>query len=320
MILTDYLTAESNRQWQWAKQAGVNHAVIRLPETADFDLTSAEHWRDLCDRYLAGGLRPLVVEPLPNCLHDHIKTGDARRDASIDTLLRMFPIMEQMEITTLCVNFMAHVGWCRTSNVIEERGGALVTGFDQNAYIPASDAAITESQLWDNLTYFLKAVVPTAERHGIKLALHPDDPPVIQLGGISRILTSVDNIQRALELVPSECLGVTLCQGSYAAMGEDVCRAIARFGDRGKLFFVHFRDIRGQPGNFRETFHDNGQTDMAEVIRAYRRCDYRGPVRVDHVPTMAGEDNSNAGYASVGRLFAIGYLKGLLDACRYAYD
>lgn len=102
-------------------------------------------------------------------------------------------------------------------------------------------------------------------------------------------------------------------------MGEDICAAIRQFAGQDKLFFVHFRDILGTREQFRETFHDNGQTDMAAALRCYQVVGYHGPVRVDHVPTMAGEENAQPGYASVGRLYALGCLKGLLEGIGYLY-
>jgi mannonate dehydratase len=156
--------------------------------------------------------------------------------------------------------------------------------------------------------------MPHAEKHQIRIALHPDDPPIAPLGSISRILVSLANIQRAISLVPGDHLGVTFCQATYAAMGEDVAEAATTLALAKKIFFIHFRDIRGSKTDFHETFHDNGQTDMARMVRLYHDLGLSVPVRVDHVPTMAGETNQTPGYATVGRLFAIGYLKGLLDA------
>ena len=156
-----------------------------------------------------------------------------------------------------------------------------------------------------------RAIVPVAEEAGVRLALHPDDPPVPEIRGVSRILTSADAMERAVNLVPSPNMGITMCQGSFQAMGEDVVECIRRFGDR--INFVHFRDTRGDKYRFHETFHDNGPTDMAAAVRAYRDIGYHGYVRVDHVPAMAGEDVEHPGYGSVGRLFAIGYLRGLME-------
>lgn len=319
MILTDYLLPTPSLQWDYARQVGVRHAVIRLPEDGTFDEGDPAHWQSLIARYTQRGFTPLVVEPMPNRLHDSIKAGDQHRDANIDQVINMLAAMQGTGITTICTNFMAHIGWYRTQNAIPERGGALVTGFDQAEVPDTVRASLTAGQVWANLTYFLRAVAPAAEHYGFRIALHPDDPPVPMLMGVARVLTSPENIQRALDIAASPNVGVTLCQGTYSAMGADVCAAITRFAVQDKLFFVHFRDIRGTRERFHETFHDNGQTDMAAAIRAYRDVGYAGPVRVDHVPTMAGEENTAPGYASVGRLFALGYLKGLLEGLGYPY-
>ncbi len=313
MILTDYLLCQKSIQWQYAKQMGIDHAVIRLPEDNQFDLNDKTHWETIYKRFRDEGLKPIVIEPMPEALHAHIKTGDERRDECIDKVIGMLPIMDALDIRTICFNFMAHIGWYRSSSDIKERGGALVTGFDIDEFKAEDDFIITEKQLWDNLAYFLNAVVPYAEKYNIRLALHPDDPPVPRLGGVSRILTSSENISKAIHIVRSDNLGITMCQATYAAMGENLEEAIPAFARDGKLFFAHFRDISGNKYKFRETFHDNGQTDMAKIIRIYDKCSCHVPIRVDHVPTMAGEDNNTPGYAIAGRLYAIGYLKGLMD-------
>jgi mannonate dehydratase len=316
MILTDLLNPRYDISWDYAVQAGISHGVIRLPEDEDFSLTDFSHWKNLYDRFQAHGITPLVLEPMPNRIHEHIKRGDDLRDAGIDQVIRFLPIMARLNIRIICMNFMAYTGWFRSRTNIPERGGALVSGFHEDDVPDKEPLRITQAELWDNLLYFLKAVVPWAEKNGVALALHPDDPPVERLGDVERILTSPGAIERAINLVPSDMVGVTLCQGCYAAMGEDVCRIIRDFSGKKKLFFVHFRDIRGSRGDFHETFHDNGQTDMVRVVKTYADCGFSGPVRVDHVPTMAGEPNDSPGYARIGRLYAIGYLKGIIDAVK----
>lgn len=314
MIITDYLCLPRNIQWDYALQCGVDHAVIRLPETPDFDLTDGTHWRTMCEEYRRFGLHPLVVEPLPNALHDHIKAGDNQRDACIDKVIAMFPHMAANGINTLCFNFMAHVGWTRTNSDLSERGGALVTGFDLKNYSPLEGVHITAEELWNNYTIFIKAVAPQAERWGIRLALHPDDPPLERMGGIERIMTSYANIQRALDIADSTSIGVTLCQATYAMMGENLAEVIPALAE--KIFFIHFRNVVGTKEKFRETFHDNGDLNMAHLLYLYMHCDMHVPIRVDHVPVMAGEHNDAPGYTSLGRLFAIGYLKGLMDGIK----
>lgn len=312
MILTDYFRSKPDSTWDIGRQLGVKHGVIRLPEDADFDPSCREHWLPVYKRFTDFGIKPIIIEPMPNALHDHIKVGDEMRDECIEKVIKMFPIMDELDIRCICFNFMAHIGWLRTTNSIKERGGAQVTGFDLKDFKPV-DAAITADELWANYSYFIKAVIPEAEKHGIKLALHPDDPPRAKLGNVERIMISADNIERAVrDICPSDNLGLTFCQATYHIMGEKLEEVIPCLAD--KIMFVHFRNVVGDKESFRETFHDNGVLDMPALIKLYRDCGVNVPIRVDHVPTMLGEKIENAGYDALGRLYAIGYLKGILEA------
>ncbi len=314
MILSDYFKSEHDLTWDYAKQCGVEAGVIRLPEDDGFNIVDFSHWQDVHKRFTDFGIKPVVIEPLPNSLHDHIKAGDGQRDESIEKFIRCLAYMDKLDIRTVCFNFMAHIGWTRTDDDIIERGGARVTGFDLEKFLP-TEAAITEDELWYNYEYFIKAVIPYAEKYNIKLALHPDDPPLASLGNVSRIMTSYRNIERAMHVAESKNLGVTMCQATYLMMGEDLYYVIPKLAD--KIFFVHFRNARGNKYKFNETFHDNGEIDMASILRLYQKHGVNVPIRVDHVPLMAGEEHAGvAGYAALGRLFAIGYLKGLLEAIR----
>ena len=313
MILTDYFRSTHDATWDFALQSGVNKGVIRLPEDKDFDITNYSHWREVHKRFTDYGITPLLIEPMPNELHDHIKAGDERRDECIEKAIKMFPIMQELGIEGICFNFMAHVGWLRTSSTYPERGGAMVTEYNAKAYTP-TNAKITAKELWNNYEYFIKAVIPEAEKYGIKLALHPDDPPVPKLGDVERIMISRDNIRKALnDFVKSDNLGLCMCQANFYIMGEDLESVIQEFAK--KIFFVHFRNTTRTPNGFRETFHDNGDIDMAKLMQIYIKNGVNVPIRVDHVPTYAGEKSQVAGYDAMGRLFAIGYLKGILQAC-----
>ena len=311
MLLTDYFRSEPDATWDFGIQSGVRHGVIRLPEREDFDLTQLSHWQQVHQRFLEFGITPVVVEPMPNCVHDHIKAGDEKRDESIEKVLKMLPIMEKLNIRTICFNWMAHIGWLRTRSDYPERGGAKVTAFSMEDFQPTG-AKITARQLWDNYEYFLKAVVPEAEKYGIRLALHPDDPPVPRLGDVERIMISRENIRRAVyDILPSDILGVTMCQANFYIMGEDLEDTIREFAK--KIYLVHFRNTLRTENGFRETFHDNGALDMARLMKVYMECGVDAPIRVDHVPTMAGEVSTLPGYDAMGRIFAIGYLKGILE-------
>ena len=312
MILTDYFRSQPDATWDFALQCGVHHGVIRLPEDDDFDLTDPTHWHTVHKRFTDYGITPVVIEPMPNSVHDHIKAGDNLRDESIDKVLKMLPIMRSLQINTICFNWMAHIGWLRTSSNHPERGGAKVTAFRMSD-LETTDKHITAEELWNNYKYFIKSVIPEAEKYGIKLALHPDDPPVPKLGGVERIMSTKANIRKALyDIVNSKSLGLTMCQANFFIMGEDLEKTIEEFADR--IYLVHFRNTEGTPDCFRETFHDNGAIDMVKVMRAYIRNGVDVPIRVDHVPTMVGEVSVLPGYDAMGRLFAIGYMKGILEA------
>ena len=185
MILTDYFRSSHDMTWDYAKQCGVKHGVIRLPEDAEFDITDFSHWEKVYKEFVDFGIKPIVIEPMPNELHDHIKIGDEYRDECIEKVIKMLEYMDKLNIRTICFNWMAHIGWLRTSQNIEERGGALVIGFDIDEF-KCSDKKITAVELWDNYEYFIKAIIPYAEKFNIKLALHPDDPPLERLGMVER--------------------------------------------------------------------------------------------------------------------------------------
>ncbi len=312
MIISDYYRSEPDYTWDIGRQLGVKYGVIRLPEDPDFDPSVRKHWLPVYNRFTDFGIKPIIIEPMPNCLHDHIKAGDEKRDESIEKVIKMFPIMEELDIRTICFNWMAHVGWTRTTDQFPERGGAKVTAFCLDEYEP-NDKMITEEALWENYQYFIKAVIPEAEKYGIRLALHPDDPPLDRLGRVSRIMTSYEAFRHAVfDFIESESLGVTFCQATFYMMGEKLERIIPLLKD--KIFFIHFRNASGTKMNFHETFHDNGDLNMSQLMQIYRDCGVNVPIRVDHVPTLVGEQSRQAGYDALGRLYAIGYLRGILES------
>lgn len=316
MQLAEFFSSQPNRLWKLAKQMNVNYAVGGLPweEKSDkpWDLMPLIRMKQ---RYADHGLTLSVIESMPPS--NHIKLGTSGRDEEIETFQKFLINMGAAGIPVLCYNFMAQFNWFRTSTTTRTRGGALVSSYDHSLMkdAPLTDAGIvTEEQLWENLYYFMERIVPVAEEAKVKLALHPDDPPITPIRGVSRILRSAAALQRAIDLVPSAYNGITLCQGTLATAGDDIPRVIRDFAGQDKLFFVHFRDVRGTPEKFEETFHDDGKTDMLEAMRTYYKVGFKGPARPDHVPTMDGEDNDNPGYELLGRLYGVGYIRGLMEA------
>jgi mannonate dehydratase len=234
--------------------------------------------------------------------------------------------MSDNNIRLLCYNFMAGTDWARTRLDAPERGGAKVTAFyledvQQAVMLGARPSdpeheriakSQTPSQLWENLDRMLEGLLPVAESCGITMAMHPDDPPLASLLGKPRIMHNIDCFDELLRRYSSKSNAICFCQGTFATMGCDIPKTIRHFGS--KIQYVHFRDVRGTPEAFAETFHDNGPTDMAQAMRALREIHFAGPMRPDHVPQMFGEDEGEPGYTMLGRLFAYGYIRGLMHA------
>jgi mannonate dehydratase len=332
MKIADLLPAIPDRKWALARQMGVRFAIAKLapelthaPPPWDFDaLLRAK------TRFAEGGFTLTGLEGDQFDMQ-RVKRGLPGRDEDIERYRQMLRNMGRLGINLLCYNFMAVIGWYRTAVAVPARGGALVSGFDQELIrdAPPTEAGmLTADQLWSNYAYFLRAVMPVAEQAGVRMALHPDDPPVSNLRGIARIFISADALRRALAIAPSSANGLTFCQATLGLMGENVAGLIGEWGNAHKIFFVHFRDVRGTAGRFVETFHDDGPTDMAAMLRAYHAAGFDGPLRVDHVPALEGEsvgpmrpgDALSVGYETLGRLFAIGYVKGLLEGAGIAYE
>jgi len=169
----------------------------------------------------------------------------------------------------------------------------------------------TEREIWDNYTYFIKAVTPVAEEEGIRIGIHPDDPPAPELGGVPRcIFSSFDGYRRALEIADSPNVGMCLCVGCWLEggklMGRDVLETIRYFGGRGKIFKVHFRNVSAPLPHFVETFIDNGYMDMYQVMRALREVRFDGVVIADHIPAMVGGGRA-------GTAYSIGYMRALIE-------
>ena len=313
--IAEFIAPTPSPLWKLAKQAGVDLAVGGLP----FD--SLQPGEGLCDlaplarmkgTYEAGGFKLAVIEARPPL--NLAKRGLPGRDAEIDTVCTLIESMGRLGVPVWCYEWMTDFNWVRTNFATPSRGGSVVTSFDLRDVRAdlTTEPPIDEAALWANLEYFLRRVLPVAEKAGVKLSMHPDDPPLSPIRGVGRIMRSVANYQRLMDLADSPCNTITMCQGNFTLMTEDLPNVIRQFGH--KISFVHFRDVRGVPEKFEETWHDAGKTDMLACMKAYREIGFTGVLRPDHVPTVEGDSNASAGYSNFGRLYAIGYIRGLREA------
>ena len=314
MRLASVLTPLDQYNLTLAAQCGVQDITVRYPGPDFADLLRLQKQIEAHDMRLA-----IVEGYLPI---ERLKLG--RDDGSeLAAMKSLIGHMGKAGVPILCYNFMAGTDWVRTRLDAPERGGARVTEFNLQAAEHAVSLSATAStiaadrisaeQLWANLERLLRELVPVAEECGVFLAMHPDDPPLQEFQGKARIMNSVENFERLVALVPSKHNGICFCQGTFAAMGVDIPATIRRLGPH--IRYVHFRDVRAtSPGHFVETFHDNGPTDMVAAMAAYREAGFTGPMRPDHVPQLIGEEGGEPGYTMLGRLFAYGYMRGLMQA------
>lgn len=302
-----------------AKQLGVTHVIagmylsrVRREEYLDLAKKTKEAWN-------AAGMTIAGVEGHPVAF-EKLKLGIEGADEEIENTKWAIEALSKVGINMICYNFMAGLGWTRTNTKLEERGGAMTSEFDLEAskglgWTPNGE--VSEEKMWANITHFIKEVIPVADKFNVRMALHPDDPPVSPLRGIARILTSARAYRRVMDIVPSPMNGVTFCQANFKLMGEDIYALAKEWTSKKKIFFIHFRDVQGTKEKFHETFHDNGPTDMSRVLEIYSKAGFNGPIRPDHAPTIEIDRNdTRSGYTMGGKVFAFGYMKGIMDALK----
>ena len=274
----------------------------------------------LRDRYAAAGLRWTIAESGPAL--DRIVLGKPGWQDQTERYKRLLGHLGALGVEVVAYNFMPQVSAdaavVRTDTARPTRGGALTSAFRladvTPAALPHGETPIPRAAMWDNLERFLRAVIPAAEAAGVRMAIHPDDPPLPELCGLQRIVGTPDDIDRLLAISASPANALTFCMGCMAEGGHDLPALIRRWA--GRIGFVHLRDIRGTGTDFHETFPDDGQNDMAAVIETLVDSGYAGPVRSDHAPLtgLPGQGGGSDGYAMPGHLFALGYFRGLAEA------
>ncbi len=269
------------------------------------------YWKETRKRIESYGLKL-------NCVGfrtwDEITLGLPDRDEKIEAMRTLLQNIGEAGIPMLTHNFKP-AGNFRTASIPPGRGGAIYSTFDYDElmknppYFP--EKTISEAQIRENLKIYLERVIPAAEEAGVRMAMHPDDPPIPEpLGGAARVVSTLEHYHRIFDLAPSDSNGMLFCQGCVAEMGEDVPEAIRDIGGRNKIVIVHFRNIRGTPRKFQEVFVDEGDRDMYEAMQIYREVGFEGPFMMDHTPKFPNEETT----FWAGRAFVVGYIRAMIQA------
>ena len=319
MKLVEFVPPVKHPLWKLCLQMGITEVIVKvnpdltgLPDPWKYDTL-----KKIVDGLATEGLTVVGLEGDPFDMSPVKQFGEEgitpeMRDETISHYRELLESMGRLGIKLLCYNFMVGTGWTRTG-VREGRGGAKATYFSL-AETPRVPLKLTKDQVWANYGHFIKSVMPTAEKCGVRMGLHPDDPCLPELGGYARILETVADYDRAYSIYPCESNAVTYCQANFKLMGADLEETARHFGKR--IAFVHVRDVEGDKTDFTELLHDQGTTDQFSLMRTYRSLGLDVPVRGDHVPEMEGDrklvEDAIPGYFNMGRLFANGYLKALL--------
>lgn len=318
---------------------GVRDIVGSLFELPVGEVWSVESIQELKDTVEEAGLNLSVIESIP--IHEEIKLGSGDRDRWIDNYCDSIRNMGRVGIPVLCYNFMPVFDWVRTDLEHPLEDGATALEYDESklsnfdfsegtpdmpAWVKYSATELNElltayqamdaEQLWENLEYFLKRVVPVAEKAGVRMAIHPDDPPW-SVFGLPRIITGIEGLQRLVNVVNSPSNGITLCTGSLGAnQAIDMVEAADVFAKQDRINFVHLRNVQHESATkFHEAPHPSefGELDMHAIMKKLYENNYEGPMRPDHGRMIWGEKGT-AGYGLYDRALGLMYLQGLWEA------
>ena len=310
----------------YAQQLGVSGVQFNIQGPTQ-DLPGSDgYWtlanlRRLKQRVNDFGLELEAIENVPRNFYLKAMLGLPGGEAQISNYQRTVQNMGAAGIPLLGLNWMPGGVW-RTPTK-RGRGGVTVTAFDLETALAGQISSgdrqqeYSESQLLESYLRFMEQVLPVAEASGVKIALHPDDPPLPALGRQERLFYKAENFRKVLAALPSPAHGLDFCMGCFSEMlyadcsaGEGVLDAVRHFGAQGRIFYVHFRDVQGSVPSFQECFPNEGNVDPVAILRALHEVGFDGFLIDDHVPAMLDDSD----WHHRGRAWCTGYLKGLVQA------
>lgn len=325
---------------------GMSGIVGTLLNKLPGDVWEIDEIQELKDSVEKGGLELLGIESV--AIHDSIKAGTPDRDKYIEHYIQTIKNLAHCGINLICYSFKPIFGWAKTTLAYENSDGSFSLVYDQSVVdkMEASDMfklihsqskgfslpgweeerlakfdslvkiyeGITEEDLFENLSYFLRKIIPICEQTGVKMAIHPDDPPW-EIFGFPRITKNLEDLEKILNIIDSPCNGLAFCTGSLGAdPANDLPKMIQQVGDR--INFVHFRNV-GFMGEkkFKETAHlsTEGSLDMYAIMKALVDVGFDGVIRPDHGRTI-WDEVAMPGYGLHDRAIGISYMQGLHEA------
>ena len=326
MFIGEQLSDLSDRKLSWAAQLGVEHVAAQTAKGTGIENEDGT-WRvgplrDLKKRMAGFGISlDVLALDLPSAFISKqrfkgIMLGSPSRDAEIEVIKQN--VRAAAEAGVGCLKYNLNILGVPRTERAPGRGGARYSHFDVTEW---TEHSLTEAgeypagRYWDAITYFLERVIPVAEECGVRMACHPHDPALPRpagLRGVDCVLGSIEGLKRFVDIVPSKYNGLNFCQGTVAEMCEnpatEVLDAIRHFGAAGKMFMVHFRNIRGGYLKFDEVYPDNGDVDMYQAILAYKSVGYDGMLCPDHVPQSDADPDNERQHS-----YCLGYTRALLQ-------
>jgi mannonate dehydratase len=303
----------------WIRQMGIEYLNVQTGSGR----ATLDNFVKIKTRVEAAGLKVWNIPNNDNRNIEEITLGLPGRDAKIEWLKQFIRDTGKAGIGYITYAHMANGIW--SSKPETTRGGGESRAFHLSNAKGYWNGKVYEGplthgrkysqeELWENYTYFIRQIAPVAEESGVRIGIHPDDPPVPELGGIPRhIFGTFDGYVRALEIANSPNIGVCLCCGTWAEGGKhtgvDVYEAARKFAGMGKLWKIHFRNVTSPIPDFVETYIDNGYTDMCKLMKTLVDVDFRGNLIADHVPAMSGGHQASWSYS-------MGYIRALYNSAR----
>ena len=311
---------------QFIKQCGCDDVQLNTPTLPGEERWEYDDLARLVEQATEAQLRLITVENVPPRFWDRIMLGEDGREKQLDNMVYTIRNIARAGIPILGYAFMPTGVW-RTSADTAVRGGAVATAFHYETARAAgardespfgvwgrvhAEREYSEQEIWENYCWYLERILPVCEEVGLRLALHPDDPPVPSLGGTGRVFRNFENFRRAMETFDSPMHGLDFCHGCWSEMsaGAGVTDAIRYFGERNKIFYVHFRDVQGPVEDFTECWLGDGNCDPVETIRTLKQVGFHGFLLPDHVPRMVDDTD----WCHRGRAWTVGYIKALIAA------